>query len=87
MSGFRLAGERFLGSIVVGSVYKAVSHPAPIVIDESCPRRSIEMASKVPCDTLDSRNFGPIQGAKELAHMVFNSNIPFCGFKLFDTRK
>lgn len=57
-----------------------MSHPAPIVIDESCPRRSIEMASKGPCGTL-SRNFGPIEGAKELAHMVFNSNILLYGVK------
>lgn len=79
MCGFRLAGERLLGAIVVRSVYKPVSHLPPIVIDESCPRRLIKMAFKGPCDTL-SLNFGPIQGAKELAHMVFNSNIPFYGF-------
>ena len=28
-----------------------------------------------------SRNFGPIEGAKELAYMVFNSNIPLYGVK------
>jgi len=83
-----VVGERLLGAIVVGSVYKAVSHPAPIVIDESCPRRSIEMASKVPCDTLYSLAI--------LVQFKVPKNLPiwcsiaifhFTALKLFDTRK